>query len=126
MGDALTKKYGPLPGSVWLLLVFCVGFIFLRSRKSGSAAAGNNNSWINGQDNKVTFQTSSSVWQDFSNKNTGDGTLTVNSNNKTDSGNVTKTVTPKVVKVVQPRHYPRLDHWGHDVHYRHNDHHGWR
>lgn len=42
--EALSKKYGPLPGSVWLLLVFVGVFILIKSRqakaKSGTGPGG--------------------------------------------------------------------------------------
>lgn len=65
IGAALSKKYGPLPGSVWLLLVFCVGFLLIkRSQKKGagsSTSGAGDVSYISGEGNKVGYTTTSNT-----------------------------------------------------------------
>lgn len=64
---ALTKKYGPLPGSVWLLIIFVVVFILLKSRqKKGATGTGTGDtSYISGQNNKVGYTTTSNFTENL-------------------------------------------------------------
>lgn len=64
VGAAMSKKYGPLPGSVWLLLVFAVAFIFMQSKKkSGSTGGGTTGdvAYQSGANAKTEYTTSSST-----------------------------------------------------------------
>lgn len=62
IGEALGKKYGPLPGGAWLVIVFAVAFILLKRSKQKAAtntSGGGNASYSEGADKKINYTTSS-------------------------------------------------------------------
>lgn len=63
IGEALGKKYGPLPAGAWLVVVFAVAFIFIKRSQSQKAATntsgGGNATYTEGADKKISYTTSS-------------------------------------------------------------------
>lgn len=110
IGGALGKKYGPLPGSVWLLLIFIVVFFLIKSRqskaKTNGTTQGGDTSYISGQGNKLSYTTSSTTTGYYGPGAGGQFTGSYNAPVTENSNNVTK---GPVSVVDMPRHYPRLD-----------------
>lgn len=135
--DALSKKYGPLPGSVWLLIVFSAAFIFLKMRQSKKAAgaagsgAGGTINYSDGTQNKKDYTTTSNLVENLgpgaggqftgTYTSTGPTTSTVDSNN---TGSTVDSPHPATHVGVTPDHPHRGYHHHRQEQHSHGGHGG--
>lgn len=137
IGEALGKKYGPLPAGAWLVVVFAVAFIFIKKgqqKKATNTSGGGNASYTEGADKKIQYTTSSNYTGYFGPGAGGsfEGTYApgpINSNNvdksvTTGDGTTVNAPFSGAHVGVRPDHPHRHHNYTRREHNRHNGHGG--